>query len=376
MSGELLSSRFLDYFAELDDPRRCYGNKRHELSDILALTILAVISGAESWVDVEEFGLNKESWLINFLKLPNGIPSHDTIGRVFSRLNPEHLEQCFLTWVKSLIQVNGTEVIAIDGKTIRRSYDGEHRAIHMISAWATQNGLVLGQLKTKDKSNEITAIPELLGMIDVAGCTVTIDAMGCQRTIAQAILEQGGDYILALKGNQKTLHDDVQFYFETARKKAFRGIEHDEYETIEKGHGRIETRRYWVTKQIGWLDEHQWPGLKAIGCVESIREMKDKITCEQRYFLASISAEAVRFADAVRRHWSVENCLHWSLDVTFNEDQCRVRKDNAPENFAVIRHIALNLVKHEQSKGSLKGKRKRAGWNNAYLTRVLQAAGF
>lgn len=238
MSASLLSNRFLDYFAELDDPRRCYGNKRHELSDVLVLTILAVISGAESWVEVEEFGHHKEAWLKQFLQLPNGIPSHDTIGRIFSRLNPEHLESCFLNWVKSLVQINRKEVIAIDGKTLRRSYEGESRAIHMVSAWATQNGLVLGQIKTEDKSNEITAIPALLQMIEVAGCTVTIDAMGCQRDIAEKILDKEGDYVLALKSNQKTLHEDIKLFFETHRVNHFKETKYDYYKTIEKGHGR------------------------------------------------------------------------------------------------------------------------------------------
>ncbi len=378
MPANLLSTRFLDYFAQLDDPRRCYGNKRHELSDVLVLTILAVISGAESWVEVEEFGHYKEAWLKEFLQLPNGIPSHDTIGRIFSRLNPEHLESCFLNWVKSLIGINNNrEVIAIDGKTLRRSYDGESKAIHMISAWAAQNGLVLGQIKTEDKSNEITAIPALLQMIEVAGCTVTIDAMGCQRDIAEKILEKEGDYILALKGNQKTLHEDVKLFFEANQANHFKGTSHDYYETVEKGHGRIETRRYWITDAIDWLKkEHDWPGLQTIACVESVREIRDKTTCERRYYITTLAAQAVTFAEAVRRHWAIENCLHWSLDVTFNEDQCRVRKDQAPENFAVIRHIAINLIKHEKSKGSLKGKRKRAGWNTNYLTSILQAAGF
>ena len=237
--------------------------------------------------------------------------------------------------------------------------------------------MVLGQLKTEDKSNEIKAIPELLEMIEVSGCIVTIDAMGCQRAIAEAILSQQGEYILALKENQKTLYDDVQLFFSHTRAKNFTGVAHQYYETIEKGHGRIETRRYWSTGQIAWLQEHhQWPGLTSIACVESLREIQGNTSCEQRYYISSLKVDAVQFAEAVRRHWAIENCLHWSLDVTFHEDYCRVRKDNAPENFAVIRHIALNLIRHEKSKGSLQGKRKRAGWNNNYLIKVLNAAGF
>jgi len=379
MPNDKISNRFLDYFADLEDPRRYYGNRLHELSDILVLTILAVIGGAESWVEVEEFGIDKEEWLKVFLKLPNGIPSHDTIGRLFSLLEPEGFERCFLNWVKSLIKIEGDEVIAIDGKTVRRSHKDNQKPIHMISAWATRNGLILGQMKTEEKSNEITAIPELLKMIDVTGCTITIDAMGCQREIAEQIVEQDGKYVLALKGNQKLLHDDVSLFFTDSFKKGLKGVTHDYYEAIEKGHGRIETRRYWITEQIEWLQkEHVWPGLKSIGCVESIREnVKSKeVSKELRYYIASLTSDAICFADAVRRHWSIENNLHWALDVTFNEDQCRVRKDHGAENFVVIRHIALNLIKLEESKGSLRGKRKRAGWNHRYLAKVLLASGF
>ena len=379
MLDDKISNRFSDYFADLEDPRRYYGNKLHELSDILVLTILAVIGGAESWVEVEEFGITKEEWLKTFLKLPNSIPSHDTIGRLFAMLEPECFERCFLNWVKSLIKIEENEVIAIDGKTLRRSHDNDKKPIHIISAWATRNGLILGQMKTEEKSNEITAIPELLEMIDIGGCTVTIDAMGCQREIAEQIVRQEGEYVLALKGNQKLLHEDVSLFFADAFKKDLRGVAHDHYETIEKGHGRIETRSYWISEQINWLQkEHVWPGLRAIGCVESIREKvkTGEVSKEIRYYITSLSADAICFADAVRRHWSIENNLHWALDVTFNEDQCRVRKDHGAENFAVVRHIALNLIRLEESKGSLRGKRKRAGWNNCYLTRVLSAAGF
>lgn len=377
MLEEGLSHKFLEHFAILKDPRRYYGNKQHELSDIIVITILAVISGAESWVDVEEFGLDKEDWLKKFLKLPNGIPSHDTIGRVFARIDSGCLEKCFLGWVQSLIEIEEKEVIAIDGKTVRRSNDKERSAIHMVSAWATEKGLVLGQTKTEEKSNEIKAIPELLGMVDVKGCTVTIDAMGCQKKIAEKIIEKGGEYVLALKGNQKQLHEDVKLFFDHAFEKERKGIGHDFYETIEKGHGRIETRRYWIDEEIDWLKkEHNWIGLKAIGCVEGVREINGKVTQEKRYYITSLPGDAEIFGNAVRRHWAIENNLHWSLDVTFNEDQSRVRKDHGAENFAVIRHIAINLIKLEKSKGSLRCKRKRAGWNNRYLASVLEAAGF
>jgi predicted transposase YbfD/YdcC len=374
-----ISNRFLEYFVELEDPRRYYGNKKHELSDILVLTILAVIGGAEGWVDVEDFGVEKEEWLKGFLKLTNGIPSHDTIGKVFSMLESENFERCFLKWVKSIIKVEGREIIAIDGKTLRRSHNGINPAIHMISAWASRSGLILGQLKTEDKSNEITAIPELLGMIDVGGSIVTIDAAGCQKNIARQIVEQEGEYVLALKANQRFLYEEVSLYLSDCIKEDFKDIRYDSYETLEKGHGRIEKRKYWITDEIEWLQEKElWEGLRAIGCVESRRKnvKSGEVTTERRYYITTLSQDAVCFADAVRRHWSIENSLHWCLDVTFNEDQCRVRKDHGAENFAIIRRIALNLIKLEKSKGSISGKRKRAGWNNNYLPNILAAADF
>lgn len=311
------------------DPRKETHNKRHQLADILVLTLLASICGAQTWTDVEEFGKSKEEWLKTFLKLPNGIPSHDTIGDLYARLSPSQLQQGFLSWVQSLVEVSGGDIIPIDGKTLRRSYDRAdgRGAIHMVSAWSSANGVVLGQLKTEEKSNEITAIPELLGMLDIKGCIVTIDAMGCQKEIAKQIVTQEGDYVLALKGNQGGLFEDVQLYMDSLINQQLKNKPMQTTQTLDKGHGRIEERRYWITDSIDWLPKKQdWEGLKSIGVVESIRSIGEKVTTERRYYINSLPMNAVRFSDAVRTHWSIENQLHWSLDVSFNEDQCRVRK--------------------------------------------------
>jgi len=374
-----LSTNFLIHFSELIDPRKNNHNKRHLLSDILVLTILASLCGAETWTDVEEFGKAKDEWLRTFLQLPNGIPSHDTIGDLYSRLSPSQLQSCFLSWVQSMVQVRSGDIIPIDGKTVKRSFDRKdgRGAIHMVSAWSSANGLVLGQLKTAEKSNEITAIPELLGMIDIKGCIVTIDAMGTQKEIAKQIIEQEGDYVLALKGNQGSLFEDVKLYMDSIvdgeLKRSYQTIS-----TLDKGHGRIEERHYWMTESIDWLPQKElWNGLKSVGVVEAIRHIGDKISVERRYYISSLSADIQKFSEAIRTHWSIENQLHWSLDVSFNEDQCRVRKNNAPENFSVIRHIALNMLKMEKtSKVGLAIKKNKAGWDNRYLCKILEASGF
>lgn len=370
-----ISDTFLKHFANLEDPRiKNNHNKRHSLADMLVLTILAVICGAESWVDVEEFGDCKEVWLKTFLKLPHGIPSHDTIGNLFARLSPEVLQESFLAWIYSLVEISNGEIVAIDGKTLRHSYDNAkgHKAIHMISAWACNNKLILGQLKTNEKSNEITAIPELLKMLDVKGCTVTIDAMGTQKEIAKLIIQQEADYVLALKGNQGIPHMVVEDYFEKALSKNFLGIKFDYHEEINKDHGRIEIRKYWTISDLHWLyDRNLWTGLKSVGMVQSTRIIQDKETTETRFFLISFESDAKRFGRAVRSHWEVES-LHWCLDVGFNEDDCRVRKGNAAENFSVIRRIALNLLKKETTrKVGISAKRKKCGWAERYLLKVL-----
>lgn len=373
-----LSKLFLEHFTILEDPRReTHRNKQHLLSDILVLTILGVICGAESWVDIENFGKSKEDWLKTFLALSNGIPSHDTIGRVFSLLDATQFQSCFLSWMNSLVSIEGGEIVAIDGKSLRRSYDKRrgHRALHLISAWAVKNRVVLGQMKTADHSNEITAIPKLLEMLDIEGATVTIDAAGCQTKIAEKIIERKADYVLSLKGNQGHIHDAVKDLFTHAANNNFKRVTHHYFEEIEKDHGRLETRRYWLIEQ-GQGDRNGlcWPGLKGVGMASYTRQIGEQTSTDLRFYLTSFGDDAKRFAQAARGHWNVEINLHWSLDVSFHEDLCRVRKGNAAENFAVIRRIALNLLKSEtSSKVGIAVKRKKAGWDNGYLAKVLSA---
>lgn len=372
-----LPDNFVQHFSSIEDPRISNHNKRHDLLDILTLTILAVICGAEGWVGVESFGRSKLDWLKTFLALPNGIPSHDVIGDLFSRINPEQIRGCFLSWIKSLATITSGELIAIDGKTLRHSYDASQNrsAIHMVSAWAVKNHLVLGQIKTAEKSNEITAIPELLKLLDIKNSIVTIDAMGCQKNIAQAIIQGEGDYVLALKGNHGKMHKAVKLFFDNACDNDFKDVAHEYLETTDKDKGRIEIRRYWVTEKIDdLLGQQHWKNLTTIGMVESERHIKNKVSVEKRYYLSSLKIDVKKFSDAVRGHWAIENNLHWILDVAFNEDQCRIRKDNAPENLAVLRHMAVNLLGGEKSvKLGIGNKRLRAGWDNSYLTKVLKS---
>jgi predicted transposase YbfD/YdcC len=367
-------TRLSDHFGSLPDPREP-GLVEHKLLDIITIAICAVICGADSWVEMEEFGKAREEWLKGFLELPHGIPSHDTFGRVFARISAVAFQRCFASWIQAVFTVTQGQVIAIDGKTLRRSYDrgSGKAAIHMVSAWANANRLVLGQVKTDEKSNEITAIPELLKLLDVKGCIVTIDAMGCQRAIAAQIIQQGGDYVLALKGNQGGLYDDVYQFFEYARARQFKGIPHRYHETVDGDHGRVEVRRYWTVDQFEWLaDRAKWKGLSLIGMVEAERHVGADVSVERRYYIASLANDAVRFGHAVRGHWSIENPLHWSLDVTFNEDGCRVRQGEAAENFAVLRHIALSLLRQEKTaKVGLKAKRLKAALDIDYLLKVL-----
>lgn len=371
-----LSDSLLTHFEPLEDPRTAY-LVEHPLLDIMALTICAVICGAESWKDIEAYGHSKSEWLKTFLSLPNGIPSHDTIARVFALLEPTQLQRCFVSWVKSIAELSLGEVVSLDGKSARRSYDkgAGKGAIHMVSAWASENQLVLGQVKVEGKSNEITAIPKLLSILDVSGCLVTIDAMGAQTEIAKQIIDQGADYVLSLKGNQGHLHQDVEQLFDWATKTDFKDIEHEAYQTIDKGHGRIEIRRYWLLANVEYLEDAQrWEGLKRVGMIESERRIDGQpTTTERRYYLVSLDGDVERFAYASRGHWGIENKLHWSLDVVFHEDDSRIRKGHAPENMTVIRKIALNLLAQESSKGSKKGKRLKAGWDNDFLIRVLLA---
>lgn len=366
----------IEHFQGVDDPR-IKRSQRHLLIDIITIAILAVICGANDWVAVAKYGQAKQAWLKTFLDLPNGIPSHDTFGDVFVRLNPEQLQSCFLSWVNSVSRLTGGEVIAIDGKTVRRSYDqGDNKgAIHMVSAWASQNRLVLGQRKVDEKSNEITAIPELLRVLDLYGCIVTIDAMGTQTAIAEQIIAQGGDYILALKGNQGNLFEDVQQLFQYAQSIDFRGTEHDYYECVDAAHGRIETRRCWSMGCVdGLLNGEKWTGLNSIVMVEAVRRTatNPNPTPEKRYYISSLAPKAECLAKAIRTHWSIENSLHWVLDVAFREDECRIRKGHANENFALLRHLALSLLNQEKtSKVGIHNRRLQAGWDNDYLLKVL-----
>jgi predicted transposase YbfD/YdcC len=370
-------SSFQDHFASLTDPRSFHApNQRHALLDILVIAVCAVICGAEGWEDIEEYGKAQADWFAEFLDLPNGIPGHDTFRRVLSRLDPDELSEYFVSWTTALSDLSGGEIVAIDGKTLRHSFDraASKKAIHMVSAWANRNRLVLGQVKVDDKSNEITAIPKLLKMLDLTGATVTINAMGCQKEIAQVITEQGADYVLALKKNHSHLYDDVTLFLDDAQATDFAEIDHDYHETVDGDHGRIETRRYWITSDIDWLGaKASWANLQSLGLVESRREIGEQVEIERRYYLVSLPADGVRFSSAVRQHWGVENELHWVLDVSFNEDACRIRKDRGAQAFSVLRHIALNLLKREsQHKRGVKARRKRAGWDRDYLLQVLR----
>lgn len=366
-----------EHFNNLEDPRM-ERTKHHQLLDIIAITICGVICGADSWVDLEIFGRSKEEWLKRFLSLPNGIPSHDTFGRVFALLDPAKFAQCFTSWVKAVSQLTQGQVIAIDGKTLRRSQDRANgkSAIHMVSAWASANHLVLGQLKVDDKSNEITAIPELLEVLELSGSIVTIDAMGCQKDIARQIVEQGADYVLALKENQGQLYREVTDTFESEVGSAFECLQHDFYQTVGKGHGRIETRQCWVVSEpevLEYLNEEgAWLGLSSVAMVRSKRVVGDEESAESRYYISSLKGDARQLLEATRTHWEIENCVHWVLDIAFNEDDSRVRQGHAPQNLAVVRHMALNLLKMEQtSKGGVKARRKRAGWDEDYLLKIL-----
>lgn len=357
-------------FQELVDPRverKC----DHQLGDILVIGLLTLLCGGESFNDMEDFGHAKEDWLRTFLRLPNGIPSHDTFNRLFSALDPHEFLNCFLRWTQGVRQAIGEEIVALDGKALRRALKGKS-VPYIVSAWAAGNGLVLGQLKVDEKSNEITAVPELLRALELTGCIVTADAMGCQKKIAREIRDADADYVLALKGNQENVHEEVKAFLDDA-------VDHDPkalayYETTEKDHGRIEIRRYWQSDRLDWFaDRSKWEGLASVGMVESERQIPGKsVTLERRYFLSSLSLDTKRFAGAVRGHWSIENNLHWVLDVQFGEDQSRARFGYAAENLAALRRLALNLLKRETTKKrGIKGKQKNAGWDHAYLLRLL-----
>jgi predicted transposase YbfD/YdcC len=373
---EKISAAIEQHFGNLTDPR-VDRTRLHKLLDILVIAICAVIGGADTWEDVEEFGKAKIEWFKIFLELPNGIPSHDTFTRVFARLDAQQFEASFISWMGTVSEVISGQVIAIDGKVLRRSHDRGigKAAIDMVSAWASANRLVLGQVKVDDKSNEITAIPQLLQALEVSGCIVTIDAMGCQTEIAKEIIDRQGDYVLSLKENQGRLYEDVQLLFDDLEKSHYKAYAFDYVETSNEGHGRTETRQCWTISDPEVLrylrGVENWENLRTVSRIRSRRQIGEEVSCEDRYHIASIT-EAKQILWAVRTHWSIENELHWTLDIAFDEDHCRVRKDHGPENFAILRHIALNLLKQEKtSKRSIKGKRLLAAWKEDYLLKVL-----
>ena len=362
-----------EHFSSLED-ERCPIKRRHILQEMIVIAIAAVLCGADGWVAIAAFGRAKQTWFEKFLKLPHGIPSHDTFGRVFGLLEPDAFEACFRAWVASIGDLIPGEVVAVDGKTLRRSHNRSKglAALHMVSAFATANRVVLGQVATEAKSNEITAIPRLLEMLHLAGCIVTIDAMGCQVKIAEQIIDQGADYVLALKGNQETLAAEVEEAFIDADAQGYADMPSDFIETVEPGHGRRETRRYRTLGDLsGVARSPLWKAMNMIGMVESERELNGNITCETRFYIGSIGTDAATFARAVRAHWGIENSLHWSLDMAFREDESRVRDDLARENLAVLRHIALNRLKNDDTKLGIQNKRLRAGWDENYLAQLL-----
>lgn len=383
MQNEHPHLSLVEHFKSIDDPR-VDRTKDHDLVDILVVAICALLCAAESFNDMEDFGKAKEHWFRTFLTLRNGIPSHDTFNRVFAAMDPKEFLGCFLRWTQSVRQAVAQEVVALDGKALRRALNRNENPKYVVSAWAESNNLVLGQWKVAEKSNEITAVPELLRVLELAGCIVTVDAMGCQKKIAREIIEADADYVLALKGNQETVHAEVKSFLDetleekqkkrpngAARPKAVANLQ--QLETIEKDHGRLETRRYYQSTELDWFaDRGKWEGLRSVGMVEAVREVGGKTTTERRYYLSSLSLDVGTFARAVRGHWGVENKLHWVMDVCFREDQSRARTGYAAENLATLRRLALNLLKRERTKKrGIRGKQLNASWDHAYLLKLL-----
>lgn len=373
----------VEHFETISEPR-VNRRKRHELVDILVIAICSLLCGGETFDDMEDFGKAKREWFQTFLDLANGIPSHDTFNRVFAAIDPKEFLDCFLRWTQSLRQCVAGEIVSLDGKALRRALNRGESAKYIVSAWAEGNRLVLGQLKVQDKSNEITAVPELLRVLELAGCIVTVDAMGCQKKIAKEIVEADADYVLALKGNQETVHQEVKSFLDSTltEKQKVRpagaalpeaAARLEELETVEKDHGRLETRRYYQSDELDWFqDLSEWEKLRSVGMVESVREVNGHTALERRYYLSSLPLGVETFARAVRGHWGVENKVHWVMDVCFHEDQSRARAGHAAENLATLRRLALNLLRRETSKKrGIKGKQLNAAWDHSYLLKLL-----
>jgi predicted transposase YbfD/YdcC len=380
---KLAKRSLVAHFAQVPDPR-INRRKEHDLIDILVIAVCTLLCAGETFNDMEDFGNAKLDWFQTFLNLRNGIPSHDTFNRVFAALDPKQFLDCFLRWTQSLREVVPQEIVALDGKALRRALNQGQSVKYVVSAWAESNGLVLGQLQVADKSNEITAVPELLRVLELSGCIVTLDAMGCQKKIAQEIIEADADYVLALKGNQETVHEEVKSFLDAilleqqsprlqGAKLSRAAAALASLETVEKDHGRLETRRYYQSDHLDWFaDRPKWEGLKSVGMVESHREVAGRTTVERRYYLASLPLGVETFARAVRSHWGVENKVHWIMDVCFREDQSRARAGYAAENLATLRRLALNLLKREKTKKrGIRGKQLNASWDHAYLLRLL-----
>ena len=379
----LAQASLIAHFCQVPDPR-IERRKFHDLVEVLVIGICTLLCGGETFNDMEDFGDAKQEWFKTFLKLTNGIPSHDTFNRVFAAIDPQQFLECFLRWTQSVRQTVPQEIVAIDGKALRRASNKKQSVKYVVSAWAESNSLVLGQLKVADKSNEITAVPKLLRVLELSGCIVTIDAMGCQKKIAREIIEADADYVLALKGNHEKVHEEVKSFLDDAlaqqqaprpatAKVPSAAATLESFEAVEKDHGRFEIRRYYQSAELDWFaDRPKWEGLKSLGMVESVREVDGQTSVERRYFLSSLPLGVQTFARAVRSHWGVENKLHWVMDVCFREDQSRARAGYAAENLATLRRLALNLLKRDQTKKrGIRGKQLNAGWDHAYLARLL-----
>jgi predicted transposase YbfD/YdcC len=365
------------FFETLPEPR-VERTRVHPLVNILTIALLAMICVGEGWEDMEDFSDAKQAWLGTFLDLRHGIPSADTFRRVLSALNPTAFNACFIAWAQALSGGTAGKLLAIDGKTVRHSFDRAtgRKALHVVSAWIAENRLALGQIATEEKSNEITAIPQLLTLLDIRGATITVDAMGCQRAIAEQVIDQGADYLMGLKGNQGTAHKEVEEFFTDASATAFRDLDYTFHETVDGSeHGRVEVRRAWASQELGWFqDLSKWKGLRSIVMIESERTIGSDTSIERRYYWSSHVVDAKAFGEMIRGHWGIENQLHWCLDVAFREDESRIRTDHGPENLALLRKLAMNLARSERSrKKGIQAKRKRAAWDDAYLLTLLRA---